>query len=80
MVELIEVITDLFFVSQQLALSTFIEGGGPVFKSSFKAGASHRKSFLPCNIRDQLVMTSVVLISKGQPCPTSSGVYLGLPS
>ena len=23
---------------------------------------------------DQLVMTSVVLISKGQPCPTSSGL------
>ena len=27
------------------------------------------KNFLPCNIQDQLVMTSLVTISKGQPCP-----------
>ena len=31
-------------------------------------------------LQAQLVMTSVVLISKGQLRPTSSGVYLGLPS
>ena len=37
------------------------------------AESSHKnlKHFLPCNIQDQLVMTSVVSIRKGQPCPTS---------
>ena len=44
-----------------------MEFGGAVFKSKFKAGASHKKkkkkhkNFLPCTIQDQLVMTSVVL-------------------
>ena len=44
----------------------------PAFKSRFKAGVSCRKSSVLCGIKDQLVMTSVVLISKGQPSSTSS--------
>ena len=44
----------------------------PAFKSRFKARASCRKSFLLRSIEDQLVMTSVVLISRGHPSPTSS--------
>ena len=73
LIKMAEVTLIDFSYLNRLALSTFTEGD-PSFKSRFKAGASHRKSFLPYNIQDQLVMTLVDIISKGQPCPTSSGV------
>ena len=40
---------EVFFVSQQTSSLDFYWGGGSVFKSRFKAEASHRKS-LHCNI------------------------------
>ena len=57
LIKMAEVNTN-FFVSQQTSSLDFYWGGAPVFKSRFKAGASRRKSsksFLSCNIQDQLV-------------------------
>ena len=52
-----------------LALTTFTEAGPSFFKSRFKVEASHKKKFKKLStLQDQLVMTSVVLIVKGQPC------------
>ena len=58
-----------FSYLNRLALSTFTEVA-PSFQIKIQGWGQSLKSFLPCSIQDKLVMTSVVLISKGQPCPT----------
>ena len=61
-------------VSQQISSLDIYWGGTPVFKSRFKAGDSHRKTkklSTIYNIQDQLVWPHI-LISKVQPCLTSS--------
>ena len=73
--EMAEVTLIDFSYLNRLALLTFTEVGlqfsnqdsrlEPVIEKTTKLST--------CNIQDQLLMTSVVLISKVQPCPTSSG-------
>ena len=47
-----------------------LSGSEPQIKSKFKTSGSQIKlKTLPCNIQNQLVMTSVASISKGQPYP-----------
>ena len=67
----------LRFMSQPLL--AFIEGV-PLFKSRFQSlvqSQKRLKKLLQCNIDNQLVMTPVIRISKGQPCPTSLAPYSG---
>ena len=48
---------------------------GPSFPSRPSPLIEEAKEALVCNTQDQIVMTTVVSISKGQPCPTSPGVW-----
>ena len=50
---------------------TLLEGSLACFKSKSNAGFSHRNGWRLSSIQDQLRITPVVLIRKGQPCPTS---------
>ena len=59
-------------------LAVWVYWGGPLFSnqdSRLGPIIEKAKSFLPCNIQDQLLMTKVVLISKGQPYLTSAVLF-----
>ena len=63
-----------FSYLNRLALSTFTEVGPQFSNQDSRLGPviEKSKSFLPCN--RSISVTSVVLISKGQPWPTSSAL------
>ena len=64
-----------FSYLNRLALLTFTEVGPSFQNQDSRLGPviEKAKSFLSCNILI-ISVTSVVLISEGQPCPTSSGM------
>ena len=65
----------LRFMSQTLL--AFMERG-PTFQIKIsKLGPVIKQKLLLCNINDKFVMTPVIRISKGQPCPTSLVPYSG---